>query len=107
MIRLWALVSLAMAFSAIAWADDSWYGIVKQEPLADDSQWKIGDAGLRMGSDADIKLKAGRLEVGACAQVEAEDGVIGTAITRAMSHCDDTDYDAYFASFKSLGEKGS
>ena len=90
MIRLWALVSLAMAFSAIAWADDSWYGIVKQEPLADDSQWK-----------------AGRLEVGACTQVEAEDGVIGTAITRAMSHCDDTDYDAYFASFKSLGEKGS
>lgn len=101
-----ALVAGA-ALTVSAFADESWSGIVKQEPQGDNVHWLIGDNELTMNENTRIKVSVGRLEVGACAQVDADGQAIEKVTTRPMSRCDDTDYDAYFEMFRSLAAKES
>ncbi len=107
MIRPILMVLLGAAVSLPAQSDESWSGIVKKEPQGDYTHWFIGDSQLSMDEDTRIKIRVGRLEVGACTDVDSDGEAIRKVTTRPMRKCDHTDYEAYFASFKALGEQGS
>ena len=107
MIRAIAGLALGMVVSVAAAGEDSWYGIVKKEPQGDYQQWFIGDQELSMGQEVKIKMLAGPLDIGACAELNVADGVIQWLKTRPMSQCDDTDYDAYLAGFMELASPES
>jgi len=77
-----------------------WYGIVKQELPGDARQWLVGSEPVKLGADADLSPKVGPWAVGACAEVQQAEGAAISVATRTMSHCDSTDYQAYFARYR-------
>lgn len=105
MLRRIVGICLAAAVSLPASADDSWYGIVKREPGADSQQWLVGSRPVNPGSDAQISTDVGPLDIGACVRISGAEGRVEELSTRAMSHCDKTDYEAYFAQYRAIADK--
>ncbi len=105
MIRVILGLSLGLAVVLPAAADDAWYGIVKRKPSGDYQQWLVGSEQLSIAEGTLISTDVGPFDIGACAEVENVDGRVGKLDTRAMSHCDQTDYDAYLAQFKVIAER--
>jgi hypothetical protein len=98
---------LTLAVSLPAAADDAWYGIVKRKPDADYQQWLVGSKPVNLGAATAVSTDVGPLDIGACAQIIGADGRVDELSTRAMSHCDKTDYDAYFAQYRAIAEKAA
>ena len=104
MIRAIMSLSLGLAVALPAAADDAWYGIVKRKPDGDYQQWLVGSKQLSIAEGIPIAADVGPFDIGACAKVDSADGRVGKLGTHAMSHCDQTDYDAYLAQFKAIAE---
>lgn len=107
MVRKFTVLGLAVSLPLAALGDESWNGIVKKEPQGEYAHWYIGSQQLDTNAESKIKERAGRLEVGACARVTVAGAVIESVKTEPMHDCDNTDYEAYFESFRVLGEQGS
>lgn len=105
MIRAILSLFLGLAVALPAVADDAWYGIVKRKPAGDYQQWLVGSKQLNIATDTDIATDVGPFDIGACAEVDGANGRVEELGTRAMSHCDKTDYDAYLAQFKAIAER--
>ncbi len=99
------LLSLSVSLPAVA--DDAWYGIVKRKPDADYQQWLVGSKPLNLGAETAVSADVGPLDIGACAKIIGADGRVDELSTRAMSHCDRTDYDAYFAQYRAIADKAA
>ncbi len=76
-----SLVSFAVALVAasivqVAVADDDFYGIVEQRPAGKVGTWIVGGRPIEVTVRTDLDEDNGLLKIGACAEVEIDDGEV-------------------------------
>ena len=56
--------------------DDDYYGTIKSRPDGNVGEWVIGDKTIAVTDAAEVEEDNGPAKVGACAEVDFDDGVV-------------------------------
>lgn len=83
---LGAIVLSGMAWSVQA-ADEEFYGVVESRPKTDVGQWVVGGRKLDVTKDTELEEEHGPLVVGACVEVEIEDGLVHEIESKKKEKC--------------------
>ncbi|MCB5190841.1 DUF5666 domain-containing protein [Methylobacillus arboreus] len=85
-ISLAMLALSGMAFNAQA-AEEEFYGVIESRPQTDVGTWVVSGRQLNVTKDTELEQKHGPLVVGACVEVEIEDGLVEEIETKKKEKC--------------------
>jgi hypothetical protein len=80
-----ALVILAVG--NIAGAEDDFYGIIESRPTSKAGTWIVGGKALNVTEQTEFDEDYGPLNVGACADVEMDDGKVEEMESEPLQKC--------------------
>lgn len=86
-----AAVVIALLSSSIVQAevaDDEFYGIIESRPDGTVGTWNIGGRSIEATEDTDLDEDNGPLEIGACAEVDMDEGKVDEIETKPAEKCD-------------------
>lgn len=82
------LSALILGLPVASHADEDFYGKIETRPDGKVGQWIIGGKAVNATADTELDEDAGPHTVGACVEVEIEDGVVEEIETENMRKCD-------------------
>lgn len=86
---LFLLLSAGMlALPLASQAGEDFYGKIETRPDGKVGQWVIGGKAVNATAETELDEDAGPHAVGACVEVEVEDGVVEEIETENMKKCD-------------------
>lgn len=68
--------SIGLAATAVASADEDFYGIIESRPEGAVGTWVVGGRSIEVTDRTELDDDHGPLEVGACVEVDIDDGVV-------------------------------
>jgi hypothetical protein len=83
-----AMFALMFALPVVSHADEDFYGKIESRPDAGTGQWVIGGRNVDVTARTHLDDRKGPLEVGACVEVEIDDGIVEEIETERMRKCD-------------------
>jgi len=82
------MAALVIALSSPVVADDDFYGMIESRPDGKAGTWVIGGRSFDVPANVKLDEDDGPLNVGACAEVDIDDGVVEEIESeRNMSRC--------------------
>lgn len=78
---------LAQSFAQIAVADDEFYGIIDSRPESKVGTWVVSGRSIEVTEDAELDEDNGPLRVGACVEVEIDDGQVEEIESESPKKC--------------------
>ncbi|MEN8213968.1 MAG: hypothetical protein ABFR19_06360 [Pseudomonadota bacterium] len=88
--RLYIIVTCAFIAQIIAQAaiaDDNFHGIIESRPDGKAGTWVVGGRTLNVTVNTDLREEHLPLRVGACAEVEIEDGLVEEIESESPRDC--------------------
>ena len=79
---------IAFALPMIGHADEDFYGKIESRPDAKVGQWVIGGKTVNATAQTELDDRKGPLTVGACVEVEIDDGAVEEIEAEKMRKCD-------------------
>ncbi len=80
-------VSLLLSLSQVALGDDDFYGLIESRPNAKVGTWVVGGRSIEVTDETDLDKDNGPLEVGACVEVEMDDGDVEEIESEPLEKC--------------------
>ena len=80
--------ALMFALPVASHADDDFYGKIESRPDGKVGQWMIGGKAVNATAETELDEDNGVHKVGACVEVEIEDGIVEEIETENMMKCD-------------------
>ena len=71
-----AFAFIAQSIGQVAFAGDDFYGIIESRPDGKAGTWVVGGRSVNVTENTELDEDHGPLKVGACAEVEVDDGVV-------------------------------
>ena len=68
-------------------ADEDFYGIIESRPAGKVGKWVIGGRTINVTEEAELDEKNGPLQIGACAEVDFDDGIIEEIESEPLKKC--------------------
>lgn len=78
---------LLLGVAPIAFADHDFYGIVEVVPSSRIGTWVVGGRSIEVTEQTEFDEDNGRLEVGVCAEVEMDDGLVEEIESEPLGKC--------------------
>ena len=78
---------IAQSFAQVALADDDFYGIIESRPDGKVGTWVVGERSVMVTEDTDLDEDHGPLKVGACAEVEMDEGKVKEIESESLRKC--------------------
>lgn len=82
-----ACLSLVLSLSEAALADDDFYGVIESRPVGKVGTWVVGGRSIEVTDETDLDVDNGPLEVGACVEVEIDDGDVEEIESKRLEKC--------------------
>ena len=82
-----AYLSLVLSLSKTALADDDFYGVIESRPDGKVGTWVVGGRSIEVTDKTDLDKDNGPLEVGACVEVEMDDGDVEEIESEPLEKC--------------------
>lgn len=82
------LSALMLALPITGHADDDFYGKIESRPDGKVGQWLIGGKAVNATAETELDEDNGVHNVGACVEVEIDDGVVEEIETENMRKCE-------------------
>lgn len=87
-LSLLAALAVACAFPAISQANDDFYGLIESRPTdGDQGAWVIGGRQITVTERTKLKQDDGPLAVGACVEVDYDDGKVEEIEAKKAGEC--------------------
>ena len=80
-------LSLVLSLSKTALADDDFYGVIESRPDGKVGTWVVGGRSIEVTDETDLDVDNGALEVGACVEVEMDDGDVEEIDSKPRDKC--------------------
>lgn len=80
-------VSLALWLPLSSQADEEFYGVIESRPESHVGAWVIGGKQVTVTDKTELEEEHGPLAIGACAEVEYEDGVVEELESQEKEKC--------------------
>ena len=84
---LFACAVLVLGAVTVAAADEDFYGIIESRPEGKVGTWVIGGRSIEVTERTDLDEDHGPLKVGACVEVEIDDGKVEEIETEPARKC--------------------
>ncbi|SNR79765.1 hypothetical protein SAMN05192560_1135 [Methylobacillus rhizosphaerae] len=84
-----SIAAISLLASNAVWADEEFIGRIEARPAANPGIWTISGQQIEVTEKTDIDPDQGPLVVGACVEVEHDEGVASEIETIAPKKCDD------------------
>jgi len=78
---------VASSIAQVAVADDDFYGIVESRPDGEVGTWVVGGRDLEVTERTQLDEDNGPLEIGACAEVDMDEGMVEEIEVEPASKC--------------------
>ena len=84
---LFACVLLVLGAATVAAADEDFYGIIESRPEGKVGTWVIGGRSIEVTERTDLDEDHGPLKVGACVEVDMDNGKVEEIETEPARKC--------------------
>ncbi|MDR5172004.1 hypothetical protein IHQ56_09260 [Methylobacillus flagellatus] len=82
-----AMLVLAGATLSVQAAEEEFYGVLESRPQTAEGTWVVSGRKLEVTKKTELEEKHGPLVVGACVEVEIEDGLVEEIETKKKEKC--------------------
>jgi len=79
--------AMALSIARVALADDEFHGIIESRPDGKAGTWVVGGRSVKVTEHTELDEDHGPLRVGACANVEIDQGVVEEIESEPTSKC--------------------
>lgn len=82
-----AMLVLAGSALSVQAAEEEFYGVLESRPKTAEGTWVVSGRKLEVTKKTELEEKHGPLVVGACVEVEIEDGLVEEIETKKQEKC--------------------
>jgi hypothetical protein len=82
-----AAILISTGITQVAFADDEFYGILESKPDNGTGIWMVGKRSVKVTEETELEEEHGPLDIGACVEVEVENGWAEEIESEAADKC--------------------